>query len=517
MGIRPRLGGLIAALLMAATLQAIGPERVRRPVFDAWQRLAPRDLTYTPVRIIWIDDASIRKLGAWPWSRYLMARLTERIATGRPKVIGYDMLFSEPDRARPETFAALYPELDGATAQKVRALPSMDHVFAQVIGQSMVVLGRAGIDAPPLATSPALAVEARIPKPLPKSVQGWGQALANIPEIDDVAIGHGLLNGERDGDGVVRRVPLVGRAAALDMPGFALELARIAKGEQALAPVGGAVLSGIQLGKASLPVSPEGRMAFRFGALPKTSQVSALDILDGTIGQAALKDKIVIVGLSGAGTADLVATPLSPGVYGSVVQAEAVDAILGGGALERPGWAVWMELICAVLLVGLAVRLLPRLSPLSGAGVALGALGLLMGGSLLAFSRAGLLIDPLSPLLTAAAAATAMFALMFGESRRLVEQQRLSAARASGELAAARTIQLGMLPTRASLATLHPRVAVDALIEPARSVGGDFFEAIPIGPHHLCLLVGDVTGKGIPAALFMALSKARIWAPPSPA
>ena len=45
-------------------------------------------------------------------------------------------------------------------------------------------------------------------------------------------------------------------------------------------------------------------------------------------------------------------------------------------------------------------------------------------------------------------------------------------------------------------------------IEPARSIGGDFYDAICIDAHRLCFLVGDVTGKGVPAALFMALSKA---------
>ena len=46
------------------------------------------------------------------------------------------------------------------------------------------------------------------------------------------------------------------------------------------------------------------------------------------------------------------------------------------------------------------------------------------------------------------------------------------------------------------------------MLEPARSVGGDLYDAFAFDDGRLCFLVGDVTGKGVPASLFMALSKA---------
>ena len=69
-------------------------------------------------------------------------------------------------------------------------------------------------------------------------------------------------------------------------------------------------------------------------------------------------------------------------------------------------------------------------------------------------------------------------------------------------------IQQGMLSSRADLASLAPGVEVDAVLMPARTIGGDFYDAFMAGPDQLCFLLGDVTGKGMPAALFMALSKA---------
>lgn len=78
----------------------------------------------------------------------------------------------------------------------------------------------------------------------------------------------------------------------------------------------------------------------------------------------------------------------------------------------------------------------------------------------------------------------------------------------AGELQAARGIQLAMLPPRERLAALDPRIDLDALLEPARVVGGDFYDALRLGRHVIGFVIGDVTGKGISAALFMAVSRA---------
>ena len=135
--------------------------------------------------------------------------------------------------------------------------------------------------------------------------------------------------------------------------------------------------------------------------------------------------------------------------------------------------------------------------------------------SWLAFSNAALLLDPARPLLVGGGAvagvAMGLFALARIERERLREalvQERIVAAETEGELQAARAIQLGMVPPRARLRSLDPRVDLDALLEPAKSVGGDFYDAMKIGDDQLGFAVGDVTGKGVPAALFMAMSKA---------
>jgi phosphoserine phosphatase RsbU/P len=74
------------------------------------------------------------------------------------------------------------------------------------------------------------------------------------------------------------------------------------------------------------------------------------------------------------------------------------------------------------------------------------------------------------------------------------------------DLAIAREIQMGILPSDLASASRGTGLDVHATIEPARHVGGDLFEVLRVSDDRLVVAVGDVCGKGIPAALFMAVT-----------
>jgi serine phosphatase RsbU (regulator of sigma subunit) len=74
------------------------------------------------------------------------------------------------------------------------------------------------------------------------------------------------------------------------------------------------------------------------------------------------------------------------------------------------------------------------------------------------------------------------------------------------DLAIAREIQMGILPSNLGLLAEGTGLDIHAAIEPARHVGGDLFEVLRLPGDHLVMAVGDVCGKGIPAALFMAVT-----------
>src|SRR6188508_701487 len=74
------------------------------------------------------------------------------------------------------------------------------------------------------------------------------------------------------------------------------------------------------------------------------------------------------------------------------------------------------------------------------------------------------------------------------------------------DLTIAREIQLGLLPSDLSGRVKGTGLDVHAIIEPARHVGGDLFEVLRVSEDRLVVAVGDVCGKGITAALFMAVA-----------
>ena len=80
-------------------------------------------------------------------------------------------------------------------------------------------------------------------------------------------------------------------------------------------------------------------------------------------------------------------------------------------------------------------------------------------------------------------------------------------ARLDGELNAARAIQLGLLPRHFPGPPDRRDLEVFASIEPARMVGGDLYDFVLLDPEHLSFAIADVSGKGVPAALFMAMTK----------
>jgi serine phosphatase RsbU (regulator of sigma subunit) len=141
-------------------------------------------------------------------------------------------------------------------------------------------------------------------------------------------------------------------------------------------------------------------------------------------------------------------------------------------------------------------------------------LALAIGGSLALYHWRLVLVDAVLP----SAGLVVTFMVMLGVTlaeaerqrrllRRQVERQREAAARFEGELQAARRIQLGILPKPADVLAGERRFDLHSVLEPAREVGGDLYDFFMLDGDRLFFLLGDVSGKGLPSSLFMAVSK----------
>jgi two-component sensor histidine kinase len=284
------------------------------------------------------------------------------------------------------------------------------------------VLARAGVrrgsfDFPDRA-GPTLPPEAQFTGAPPRRILQFPAVVASIPILDGAALGHGLVNGDRDADGVIRRVPLVARAAGALTPGFALELVRVAEGATRIDLEGAnGSLTALRVGKHRVAATPDGQLEMRFGDWRNTPTTSAADVLRRGLPKDLFSGQIVLIGVTSAGASDVTNTPRARAVDSVYVQAQAVDAILRGVGLSRPGWAAWVEWGSGLLLALVAWLGVPRLPMAAMATVAgVGAMAA-FGASWLAFQQ-NLLIDPFPMLAPGAAAAAAMIMLLVVEGRR---------------------------------------------------------------------------------------------------
>lgn len=96
------------------------------------------------------------------------------------------------------------------------------------------------------------------------------------------------------------------------------------------------------------------------------------------------------------------------------------------------------------------------------------------------------------------------------ESLENLKRTRSAKERMESELNIGRDIQMSMLPLSFPAFPEQSEFDVHAALYPAHEVGGDFYDMFMIDLEHLCFCVGDVSGKGVPAALFMAVTKTLI-------
>jgi sigma-B regulation protein RsbU (phosphoserine phosphatase) len=111
------------------------------------------------------------------------------------------------------------------------------------------------------------------------------------------------------------------------------------------------------------------------------------------------------------------------------------------------------------------------------------------------------------------------FQYMKGSLKEYIKQLTETTAskeRIESELKIARDIQMSILPKIFPPFPERSEFDIYAIIEPAREVGGDFYDFFFIDDDHLCFVIADVSGKGVPAALFMAVTKTLIKATAAP-
>ncbi len=328
--------------------------RVDHLIFDVGQRLNSRSAA-EGIAIVAVDEASLERIGRWPWSRDVHARLLNTLCAARPAVIGFDIAFSE---------RSAEPAADAALAQ---AMANCGNVVLPLVIETPGAGGQL-LESPP------------------------------ISELASVAAGLGRVGVRLDEDGIARAVDLREGVGSASWPLLAEELLRVA--DSITKPVPG---NAWQEGGFGLKREDSRRLEFAGppGTLPR---ISYAQLLEGNVPPATFAGKTVLIGATAVGLGDFLPTPVSAQAQpmsGVEVQANVWLSMRDKRLITLvPAWA--SALLCTVLSV-VPLFWLPRLMPLPGLLLStlwilmLGLIGgLLPGWSQLWFAPSGALVAGLA-------------------------------------------------------------------------------------------------------------------------
>ncbi|HET9340812.1 MAG TPA: adenylate/guanylate cyclase domain-containing protein [Casimicrobiaceae bacterium] len=375
------VGLAIVAAAVIATL--VGAERVpalaklEAMAYDARLATSRRDAPDPQVAIVDIDEASLERIGRWPWPRDTLARLTAALFDRhQARLVAFDVLFPEADlsgnaaaldelarhglRDTPEARAALAALKSRADhdGQFATSLSGRATVLAYTFTTSAQAIGRLPEPAFTLADLGAHAIPIA-------AERGYS---ANLPALQEAARSGGHLDPAFDADGVVRRVPMVKRYGDAYYPALSLATAALAVEAKRIRPVFDANgdLEALDAGGLRVPVARDGTALVPYRGPPGSYRAfAAADILEGRIAPDAFAGAIVLVGTSAKGLQDLRSSPLAPDFPGVEIHASLVTGMLDGDMRSIPAGA--RETAALIVLVAglVAVFAMPWRRPVA--------------------------------------------------------------------------------------------------------------------------------------------------------
>ena len=336
--------------------------------YDVMLRSMPSEKRGSEPLIIDLDESSLATFGQWPWPRYRVAKLLDKLNRAGAAAIALDIIFAEPDRT---SILRIQREMkrDLEIDFSIKGLPSPfednDTVLADSLAQGPFVLGYSfnygesrNSDISLLhALDVAFVGMQSSPMPQAYFIEPRG-VITSLAEFARAAPASGFLNASSDNDGVLRCLPLVIRFKGKYYPSLALATLMQAHSEkQVVLNTYQGKLESLSLSQRRIPLDEKGNLLLYYhGKRGSYEYISAADVLLDRVESRKFKDKIVIVGATAAGLHDFHVTPLDSFYPGVEVHATMIDNLLQGKFLRRPLWARGAE-FTALLGAGIMATL----------------------------------------------------------------------------------------------------------------------------------------------------------------
>ncbi|MFZ2269341.1 MAG: CHASE2 domain-containing protein [Azonexus sp.] len=428
------LSGLFLTLLLACLL-VVQPAVVRESdlrLYDMLVAVRAKPQQSSVPLLVGIDETSLAEYGQWPWPRYRLAQLVERLQTLGAEVVVLDFLMPEPDRTSPEVILAERRRDRIVTASPAQAGQDSNSArLADALAQGKSVLGYyldfSG-QPPPSGQVPGPVLPAQtILLASPGVSAAWPQAngeIRSLPQLVAAAGAEGFTNAVHDVDGVLRRVPLLLPQAGGERLSLALAALLLASPERSLRLSGDSGETVLSWQDKRIPLDGRGNLLLDFrSGRPAFPYVSAGSLLGDQAAGPDLHGRIVLVGAWAKGLGDVHQTPSGRAVNGLEVHATIIDNVLAGSFIHRPAWARGAELF-AILLLGSLISLL-----LSHADFRLSLAVLVVGVAACYWASRqlllgyGLYLSPLLPMTVPIVITTVLSLLKYGLEVRKVQQR----------------------------------------------------------------------------------------------
>ncbi|MFH1359445.1 MAG: SpoIIE family protein phosphatase [Candidatus Omnitrophota bacterium] len=429
-------------------------------------RLRPLQPFSDKIVIIEVSDDSLNQLGYWPLPRDFHASLVDVLSYAGARQVFFDFVFVEKT------------EKDEILAESIK---KAGNVYLPYVVRLNEVKKENGL------------------------WRSLGTVAPIVPTLRDVVKGSGHINSIKDADGKVRKTPLI----IEQDDGLSFHAALRMACDYLHIPLKNVTLRGNSLrinDELNLPVSPSGTLLVNFvGPWEKSfchySYVQVLDAFRKTLlGQESklsldeFKDAVCFVGITAVGTSDLDAVPLENNYPMVGLHANVFNSLITGRHIFRVSRLINIFLLIALLSIVYFINIKRKDHPVVGFVMLIGIGFLFFTLGCLLFVFAGVWINLFYPL-------SMMVLLYIGMRIYTFMQETRARELLEKELSIAKQIQESFLPEPMEK---FKKLKIAAHMITAKHVGGDLYDMQILADNKLGILIGDVSGKGVAAALIMA-------------
>ncbi|MDX8404233.1 MAG: serine/threonine-protein kinase [Mariprofundaceae bacterium] len=366
--------------------------------------------------ILDIDNASIERIGSWPWPRSVVGDVIRKLSDAGARLVGVDIFYSE----KQQISGSVQTSIQLANILKAQGkIKEAEKIIAEArdMDEDLNLVNatrESGNVFMPMffdAGTPLGKPDAELPREISRmAIENVGEVIEGsnplsaiklhypFPDLAKATAGLGYLNVTVDNDGVLRTEPLVVEYFGQFLPSMSLAIA--AKDlNLTMSDIRINVGSNIELGQLDIGTDSSMRIYPAFYGDSNGNgfkHYSFHDLSSDRIPAKLFKNKIVLIGVTGTGLGETYVTPVNNYMTGVEYQAHVIQSILNEAFFTRPAWAVLIELL---LLIGIGLYLsivLPRLSAGAGATISLLLLLSLLGTNFLMLVSSALWVQTIT-------------------------------------------------------------------------------------------------------------------------